>query len=72
MVSISDSSVNIAPSSLVGECEKTVQIRSMLLKLASSATTSVLLRGESGTGKNLAAKIIHYNGDRSKGADCRM
>ena len=56
-----------APSSLVGESESTKKIRSMLLKISSSATTSVILRGESGTGKNLAAKIIHYNGDRSQG-----
>ena len=57
-----------APSSLVGESKRTREIRSMLLKISSSATTSVLLRGESGTGKNLAAKIIHYNGDRASGA----
>lgn len=50
-----------APATLMGEHEELRNTREMLLKVAAATTTCVLLRGESGTGKNLAARIIHYN-----------
>ena len=56
-----------APDTLMGKHEKMRATREMLLKVASAATTCVLLRGESGTGKNLAARIIHYNSPLSEG-----
>ena len=34
--------------------------------IASPAATTILLEGESGTGKNLIAKAIHYNSQRSE------
>jgi two-component system, NtrC family, response regulator AtoC len=36
-----------------------------LQRIASSPASTVLLTGESGTGKDLAAKIIHYNSERA-------
>ncbi|OGF98555.1 MAG: hypothetical protein A2Z86_03810, partial [Candidatus Glassbacteria bacterium GWA2_58_10] len=56
-----------APETLMGKNEKMRATRDMLLKVASAVTTCVLLRGESGTGKNLAARIIHYNSPLSEG-----
>ena len=40
-------------------------LKALLQKVASSPASTVLLRGESGTGKDLAAKTIHYNSDRA-------
>jgi two-component system response regulator AtoC len=40
-------------------------LKALLQKVAASPASTVLLRGESGTGKDLAAKTIHYNSDRA-------
>jgi transcriptional regulator with PAS, ATPase and Fis domain len=40
-------------------------LKAMLQRVASSPASTVLLMGESGTGKDLAAKIVHYNSDRA-------
>src|SRR4029450_2700378 len=34
-------------------------------RMASTPASTVLLTGESGTGKDLAAKVIHYNSERA-------
>src|SRR6185503_7450422 len=41
------------------------EVRTLLRKVAVSPASTVLLTGESGTGKDLAAKIIHYASDRA-------
>lgn len=56
-----------APTTLMGEHEELRNIREMLLQVAAATTTCVLLRGETGTGKNLAARIIHYNSQLADG-----
>src|SRR5947208_10466121 len=42
-----------------------VTVRALLKKIAASPASTVLLTGESGTGKDLAAKILHYASDRA-------
>ena len=50
---------------IVGESPQMVGLRQLLRKVASSPASTVLLTGESGTGKDLAAKVLHYNSDRA-------
>src|SRR5689334_22581504 len=40
-------------------------LKALLQRIASSPASTVLLRGESGTGKDLAAKTIHHNSARA-------
>src|SRR5947208_16810639 len=42
-----------------------VTVRALLKKIAASPASTVLLTGESGTGKDLAAKVLHYASDRA-------
>jgi len=43
------------------------QVLSFALRVAKSEATTVLLEGESGTGKDLMAQILHYSSSRSAG-----
>ena len=54
-----------SPDRIVGESDAIVHVRALLKKIASSPASTVLLTGESGTGKDLAAKVIHYASDRA-------
>ena len=54
-----------ALSCIVGEAAVMRTLRALLQRIASSPASTVLLTGESGTGKDLAAKVIHYNSDRT-------
>ena len=46
---------------LIGNSEAIKRVRKFVLVAASSPTTPVLIRGETGTGKTLLAKAIHYS-----------
>jgi two-component system response regulator AtoC len=50
---------------LVGESPAIKALRTLVARVATSPASTVLLTGESGTGKDLAAKVIHYASDRS-------
>jgi transcriptional regulator with PAS, ATPase and Fis domain len=50
---------------IVGESAPMVAVRALLQRIAESRASTVLLTGESGTGKDLAAKVIHYTSDRA-------
>ena len=51
--------------SIVGESDAMVGVRALLQKVAASPASTVLLTGESGTGKDLAAKVLHYASSRA-------
>ena len=50
---------------IVGEGPQVAAVKALLKKVATSPASTVLLTGESGTGKDLAAKVLHYNSARS-------
>jgi two-component system, NtrC family, response regulator AtoC len=50
---------------IVGQSDSMAGVRTLLKKIAASPASTVLLTGESGTGKDLAAKVIHYASDRA-------
>jgi DNA-binding NtrC family response regulator len=50
---------------IVGTSEQMVALRALVAKVAHSPASTVLLTGESGTGKDLVAKVIHYTSDRA-------
>ena len=50
---------------IVGDSAAMAATRALLQKIAASRASTVLLTGESGTGKDLAAKVIHYGSERS-------
>ena len=50
---------------IVGESEQIAALRQMVAKVAASPASTVLLTGESGTGKDLVAKTIHYSSARA-------
>jgi two-component system, NtrC family, response regulator AtoC len=51
--------------SIVGSSAAITALRHLVARIASSPASTVLLTGESGTGKDLVAKVIHYASDRS-------
>ncbi len=50
---------------VIGESPAIRQARVMLQKVARSPGSTILLGGESGTGKDLAAQVIHHASDRA-------
>ncbi|MEZ5317690.1 MAG: sigma-54 dependent transcriptional regulator [Vicinamibacterales bacterium] len=52
-------------SQIVGASAALEAVRALLTRIAASPASTVLLIGESGTGKDLAAKVIHFNSARA-------
>jgi DNA-binding NtrC family response regulator len=50
---------------IVGSSPAITALRHLVARVAVSPASTVLLTGESGTGKDLVAKVIHYTSDRS-------
>jgi two-component system response regulator AtoC len=50
---------------IIGASPAMAAAKSLLERIAASPATTVLLTGETGTGKDLAAKAIHYNSERA-------
>jgi DNA-binding NtrC family response regulator len=51
--------------SIVGASPAMQQAKALLARVAGSPASTVLLTGETGTGKDLAAKAVHYNSSRA-------
>ncbi len=52
-------------ANIVGRSKATEQILIKIRKVADSAASTVLIQGESGTGKDVVAKAIHYASNRA-------
>jgi DNA-binding NtrC family response regulator len=50
---------------IIGNSPAMVSVKSLLSRVAGSPASTVLLTGETGTGKDLAAKAVHYSSDRA-------
>jgi DNA-binding NtrC family response regulator len=50
---------------ILGACPAMIELFGMIKDVAQSNASTVFLRGESGTGKDLVAKAIHYNSARA-------
>lgn len=53
-------------NSFIGGSEAIKEITGLLLKLANTDPRMILISGESGTGKGLAARVLHFNGVRAQ------
>ena len=51
--------------SIVGASPSMAALRQLVARVATSPASTVLLSGESGTGKDLLAKVIHYSSNRA-------
>ena len=51
--------------SIIGGSAAVAAAKALLVRIANSPASTVLLTGETGTGKDLAAKAIHYNSNRA-------
>jgi two-component system response regulator AtoC len=56
-----------SPEAFVGSSPPTVELRRMMRKLSGVPLTTIIITGETGTGKGLAARILHYSGSRAGG-----
>ncbi|MFA6161958.1 MAG: sigma-54 dependent transcriptional regulator [Methylobacter sp.] len=55
-----------SPEAYVGHSRQAQEIRQLLVKLTQVPFSALIIGGESGTGKGLAARILHYGGPRAQ------
>jgi len=60
-------SVKQALSGMVGESPAMQEVKAVLSKVAKSPATTVLVQGETGTGKEVAARTLHYLSEQRNG-----
>ena len=51
---------------VIGVSRKITELMKFVYKVAASEATTILIQGESGTGKDLVAKAIHYHSSRTE------
>jgi two-component system, NtrC family, response regulator AtoC len=59
------SSQSLGVDGIVGASPAMQSVKSLIMRVASSPASTVLLTGETGTGKDLAAKAIHFGSARA-------
>jgi len=52
-------------ASIIGESDVMQRVKLLVRKVATSPSSTVLITGESGTGKDLVAKVVHYSSGRA-------
>lgn len=60
-----EASRRYSPAAFLGDSAAATATREALARIAADSPSAVLIRGEVGSGKRLAARIIHYSGARS-------
>lgn len=55
---------NYSVDRIVGESKVIEEAKQLVLKVACSGASTILIQGESGTGKDLVAKALHYESSR--------
>jgi len=55
-----------AVAQLIGEDDCMKELFDVMDRVAKSGASTVFLRGDSGTGKDMVARVIHYNSDRAQ------
>jgi DNA-binding NtrC family response regulator len=53
-------------NNVIGTSSKMIELMNFVRKVAASEATTILIQGESGTGKDLIAKSIHYESNRQE------
>lgn len=55
------------PEAYIGSSDSVIELRKMLVSLSEVPISTMIISGETGTGKGLVAKILHHIGMRSDG-----
>ena len=55
-----------SPAAFVGKSRASAQVRDMLARLTRVPFSAIIIGGETGTGKGLVARILHYGGKRAQ------
>ncbi len=50
---------------IIGQASCMLELYDIISRVAKSGASTIFLRGDSGTGKDLVARVIHYNSDRA-------